>query len=238
MQRRGTIKKFLATLLDFFIPSSCIICNEEIGNELVCNNCLDAVPIPITPLCQICGRPIKKGKTCKFCKWERHFEHGRAWSIFVPPVDAIIHNFKYQKRTNIGILIGRGMANVLKSDFFLKKADALIPVPLFWWRRIRRGYNQSTILTSIVSEETGIKPLNLLIRKRNTKTQTKLTDKQRAKNVFDAFKLNGDEKIRGKTVILIDDVMTTGATMNECARILKLAGAKAVYPLVGAITPN
>jgi competence protein ComFC len=139
--------------------------------------------------------------------------------------------------TVLSQLIGRGMANVIVSDFFLKKSDVIAPVPLFWWKRLRRGYNQANLLADVVGDECGIEVKHMLRRVKNTKTQTQLDEESRKKNVSDAFEING-AMVKDKTVLLIDDVLTTGATLNECARVLKEAGAKKVYSCVAAITPG
>ena len=134
-------------------------------------------------------------------------------------------------------LFGRAMASLIRADFVLKRADTIIPVPLFWWKRLRRGYNQAALLAQIISEETGIPVKDMLKRVKNTKTQTRLTESQREKNVLNAFTMQTNN-INGQNVLLIDDVLTTGATLNECARTLKLAGAAEVYSCVAAITPD
>jgi competence protein ComFC len=139
--------------------------------------------------------------------------------------------------TVLSQLIGRGMANVIVSDFFLKKSDVIAPVPLFWWKRLRRGYNQANLLADVVGDECGIEVKHMLRRVKNTKTQTQLDEESRKKNVSDAFEING-AMVKDKTVLLIDDVLTTGATLNECARVLKEAGAKKVYSCVAAIAPG
>ncbi len=157
--------------------------------------------------------------------------------LFVPPYDKIIHHFKYRKKTNLAIFFGRAMASIIKSHYFLKDADTIVPVPLFWWKNLRRGYNQAALLSEIISQECNIKMNDILKRIKNTKTQTRLNEEARRKNVLDAFRVK-QNGIKGKRVILIDDVMTTGATINECARVLKEAGAKEVYSCVAAITPG
>ena len=112
----------------------------------------------------------------------------------------------------------------------------LVPIPLFWWKNLRRGYNQAALLSEIISQECNIQVNNIIKRIENTKSQTKLDEQARKKNVFDAFALKSNG-IKDKAVLLIDDVITTGATINECARVLKDAGAKDVYSCVAAITP-
>ena len=129
------------------------------------------------------------------------------------------------------------MASIIKSDHFLKNADIIVPVPLFWWKNLRRGYNQAALLSEIISQECDIKINDIMRRIKNTKSQTKLDEQARRKNVLNAFALKSN-RIKDKIVLLVDDVMTTGATINECARVLKNAGAKEVYSCVAAITPG
>ncbi len=129
------------------------------------------------------------------------------------------------------------MATIIQSDHYLKQADSVVPVPLFWWKRLRRGYDQAALLSETVSKECCIPITNSIRRTKNTKTQTKLDERKRRENVMNAFTVRTD-RIKDKSVLLIDDVLTTGATMNECARVLKEAGAKEVYSCVAAITPG
>ena len=129
------------------------------------------------------------------------------------------------------------MATLIQADHVLKKADVLMPVPLFWWKKLRRGYNQAELLAQIISQETGMPIQNVLTRVKNTKTQTRLRESERCDNVKKAFTVQTND-IKDKKILLIDDVLTTGTTMNECARVLKDAGAGEVYACVAAITPE
>jgi ComF family protein len=241
MKNMLLLKQILSNLfeasLDFVFPHSCLICNKETKDNVLCHNCLDYIPLVKPPLCSVCGRPIKKSRVCQNCKGRAHIEYGRAWAVFVPPVDKVIHHFKYRKHSELATILGRAMAVIVKSDFFLKEADLIVPIPLFWWKKLRRGYNQARLLAEIISKECNMKVADILRRTKNTRTQTKLDDAARQKNVFNAFALR-DNKIEDKTILLIDDVLTTGATMNECARILKQHGAKGVFSCVAAITPG
>lgn len=174
---------------------------------------------------------------CAFCNDESPLDHGRTWMLFIPPSDKVIHHFKYRRKTHLAHLLGRAMAGIVKSDHILSQADVLTPIPLFWWKKLRRGYNQSEILADVISRETGIMRRDLLKRIRNTRTQTRLSDEQRTKNVLNSFAVCGND-VENKKVLLVDDVLTTGATMKECARVLKEAGAAQVFSCVAAITPS
>jgi ComF family protein len=163
-------------------------------------------------------------------------DYGRALALYVPPLDKMIHHLKYRRKTAIAKFLGLGMANVMRTDHYLKKADIIIPVPLYWLKGLRRGYNQSRLLALQVARECGIGIQDALVRVKNTRTQTRLSDEGRTRNVRDAFKLRSDN-VQDRIVVLVDDVMTTGATIKECARVLKRSGARRVYSLVAAVTP-
>ena len=133
--------------------------------------------------------------------------------------------------------MGRAMATLIRTDHILKSADVLMPVPLFWWKQLRRGYNQATLLAHVISQETDISNQHALRRVKNTRTQTRLSESERQDNVRNAFTIE-ENGFDNKNILLVDDVLTTGATIHECARVLKNAGACEVYSCVAAITPG
>jgi len=235
--RLDPFSDILRTAFDFILPQTCILCDEEIKRGMICDNCLEYLPLVNPPLCPACGRPSRKSTRCAFCNSKSPLDHGRAWMLFIPPSDKVIHHFKYRRKTRLADLLGRAMAGMIKADYILSQADIIAPIPLFWWKKLRRSYNQSDMLTRIISNETGIEQQILLKRIKNTRTQTRLTDEQRQKNVLGAFSVCNDD-IEDKKVLLIDDVLTTGATIKECARVLKESGAAEVYSCVAAITPD
>ena len=204
---------------------------------MICDNCLEYLPVVEPPLCFTCGRPVDHGSSCHQCVKGHALDHGRAWMLLVPPSDKVIHHFKYRRKRCLAELLGRAMAGIVKADHILSKADIIAPVPLFWWKRTRRGYNQADLLARITSRETGITQKNTIKRIRSTRTQTRLSEHKRRKNVLNAFALS-DDVVEDKKVMLIDDVLTTGATIQECARVLKQSGAAQVYSCVAAITPD
>ena len=224
-------------LLDFLLPQRCLLCNIEISRGILCNNCLDYLPVPKSPLCLKCGRPVKKTGFCRYCTEKTYIDHGRAFMLFIPPADKIIHHFKYRKKTSYSKFLGRAMANLIHTDHYLKKAEMIVPVPLFWWKYLRRGYNQAALLADAICSENGLVIKDIIKRTRNTRSQTRLTDNDRRKNILNAFMIKNN-CIKEKRIILIDDVMTTGVTINECAKVLKQAGAGKVYSCVAAITPG
>lgn len=155
----------------------------------------------------------------------------------MPPLDTVIHYYKYRRFRTLAGLLGRAMANIIEHDLILKRADYLVPVPLFWWKRLRRGFNQAQVLADVIGRECRIPVGDCLVRVKSTRTQTRLVENKRRLNVRGAFALRNFD-VRDKTVILVDDVLTTGATIRECSRMLKLHGAGRVYSVVAGITPE
>ena len=154
---------------------------------------------------------------------------------FSDRVQAIIHHFKYNHRTYLAKKIATFMAEKMKSLTNVVDIDLLIPVPLHKKRLKNRGYNQSHLLCQSISSYTSI-PLDVssLIRIKNTKSQTKLNMEQRMENVAGAFQVTNRTKIVGKKILLVDDVITTGSTINACAEQLAVNGAQKIYALSAA----
>lgn len=221
---------------DFVLPHDCILCEQETTEGVICNNCCEYLPRVQSPLCPCCGRPVKKERLCRFCRTQHLIDHGRAWLVFIPPVDILLHHFKYVKKTKLSRLLGRALATIITADHILNQADCVVPVPLHWWKTLQRGYNQALLLSRVIEENCALPTHEILRRTRYTRTQTWLQATARRTNVAGAFEVKTDS-VEGKKIVLIDDVLTTGATINECARILKEAGAREVYSCVAAITP-
>ena len=142
---------------------------------------------------------------------------------------ALVHHFKYKGKISLGKRLGYRLAEELKGQN-LSDFTYLIPVPLHKVRKRERRFNQSEILGEALAQKLTLRlPQNILIRIKNTKDQTKLSIEERKENVAGAFQVQDKQKIlHGKKIILVDDVITTGATLNECARVLKQAGAKEI----------
>jgi ComF family protein len=148
----------------------------------------------------------------------------------------LIHRIKYDKKIPLGRRLAQSLGDRVASQRDFAACDLIIPVPLHRARHRERGFNQSAILAEGISSVTDL-PLakGILKRKKNTRDQTYLNAQQRAENMRDAFVVSQPEMIDGKNVILVDDVMTTGATLNECARMLQEAGAKRILAATLAV---
>ena len=227
----STARRLLSWLtgsaLDLLYPPSCAVCGRE--GRFVCEDCEPEMPRLLAPYCMRCASPGRE-VYCRLCAaTPPHFDGVTAPYVHRGPVRDLVHNLKYNNVRTSAPVLGRLMAAHLASANV--RADVLAPVPLHRRRERNRGYNQSLLLARAISDATGI-PLDqrLLTRTRDTAPQvTMRSPEERRRNIKDAFKCDGD--VRGASVLVIDDVVTTGGTMSACAKPLKSAGAKSVWGL-------
>lgn len=206
----------------------------------VCAGCIEALkPLPDVRACELCGMPFEEaavlqGTTrCGACLAETPaFNRALSFGVYEGPLRRLIHLLKYEKMQPLAKPLADAMAVTMQS---LPTPDLLVPVPLFRTRRWRRGFNQALTLTRGLSRRTGI-PLDkqAVRRKRDTQPQAGLSYAERRRNVAGAFVASQRSRIAGKVILVIDDVMTTGATLDACARSLKTAGAKSVFVMTVA----
>ena len=211
---------WFTSLLRLFYPHYCVACGGRLqeAEEVLCPECLEHLPrVPYL---------LGDASFVERLFWGK-FPLGRATAFFFyRPGDAyaeIIHLLKYQGRSDIGCAMGRLMARELALQGFFEEIDALIPVPLHEKRQRQRGYNQSERIAAGVSEQTGIPVWPTAVRRvRYTDTQTHKTAQERFENMQQVFQLNmSADALRGRHVLLIDDVLTTSATLTACADALK-----------------
>lgn len=235
-----------SSLLDIVYPPRCHICmdfldkTEEIPN--ICENCSRSFKKISHPYCSICGIPFisKAGDDhhCGKCLVKRpSYDEMRAPFLYEGPIMNAIQRIKYSGRSGIANSLGLLLGEYARKWLGETGGMILVPVPLHIKRMRRRGFNQSMLLSKKINEVLHASlDFKTLERTRNTATQTGLKFKERHKNVKGAFEVINNLKIKGKDIILVDDVATTGNTINECARVLKKAGCKSVYGLVLART--
>lgn len=169
------------------------------------------------------------GEHCFICRKnpkEFHFDKMRSAYLYKDSVRMLVLRFKYSNRMFLAADLAEAMTEVLKNNDFFKEADIIIPVPLNIFRRIKRGYNQAALLAREIGKSIS-KPVNekVLIRKRMTKPQFKLSKKERAENIKDSFFVKNNESVKKKNILLVDDIATTSVTASACAKALKNAGA-------------
>lgn len=223
-------------LLNFLLPPLCPFCRTLVSeNKTVCAPCWSQIQFISAPYCPQCAKPFEFGSAANDLKCAKclvtppSYQATRVAFKYDDFSRKLILSFKHHDAIHLGPLLAQWMYGGGKD--ILTDADFLVPVPLHWTRLLKRGYNQAAILSKELSKLSGIPTkLKVLKRPRRTPTQGSLTPKQRQDNVRNAFKVPPStlSQIRGKTLVLIEDVITTGATLNSCAKTLLKAGAKEV----------
>lgn len=231
-------------LLDVFYPQDCMACGAGLARapaSFLCDSCRTALPLIGHWRCPQCGDetgPYAEGAlACPGCAPEQVlvFRGAVAACRFEGPAREMVHRLKYSGDTRAVDWMGREMALRLTQAPWAAQVDLVIPVPLHWTRRLARRFNQSELLArAVVRDYPRAYATELLRRTRRTPAQVTLDPSEREKNVKGAFAARHPDRLKGKTVLLVDDVMTTCATARECARVLKAAGAARTYVAVFA----
>jgi ComF family protein len=221
--------KFVQSL----IAPACLLCAGHSGGELLCAACDNDLPRLAGELCDSCALPITAGTRCGAClAHPPAYDHVCAPFTYAFPVDALVRGLKYRGVLAIAPLFGSAIAAGVGP---VQRPDVLIPMPLANERLRERGFNQSQEIARRLAKITGLPLLPQACRRvRHTPPQAALPWRERAKNIRNAFVCDAD--VSGKHVAVVDDVMTTGATLNELARNLKHAGAARVTGLIAART--
>ncbi|MDD4352451.1 MAG: hypothetical protein PHU71_05790 [Candidatus Gracilibacteria bacterium] len=223
--------KLKKTLLDLFFPLRCVACKKE--GAWICKNCLNRLSLRQIQTCPICkSRPRDFGEVCDFCHGKSNLN-----GIFVVAeshqqvLRQLIHKFKYNFCQEVSINLAELILRNFSQHFLSTENLILIPVPLHPKRERWRGFNQSALLSSLLGSYSNMLTLkNVLLRTRHTKSQMKLKRQQRLRNLEDAFLVHGQLDSKS-TYILLDDIVTTGATLEACAKALRAAGARQVWGL-------
>jgi competence protein ComFC len=217
--------------LDWLFPPNCGGCNKP--GDRWCSNCRENV-LPIKPpICELCGQTSEGDKYCRRClKNPPNLTAVRSWAAFAGPIRNVIHRIKYQRDLGLAEMISRQLGSYLFELGW--DMDIIVPVPLSKQRYKERGYNQSALLARPIAWRCGIsyRP-NALRRTRDTSSQVGLDVFHRQVNVADAF-VASRRHIQGKKILLVDDVATSGATMNACADACWKERAQRIYGLTVA----
>ena len=232
------ISDFIDGFLNLVFPLNCPICREGLepdNKKYLCPSCRIKIGLIKKPVCSRCGRPSALS-ICASCKINHHyFRTARAAGIHEGVLRECIHLLKYRKKAFLAEPLGKMLVETVKNAANLGETDLLVPVPLGGRRYREREYNQARLLAGVVSRTFKI-PISSrnLTRTRDALPQTRLSRRQREKNVRGLFKIGNGKEYRGKVVLIIDDVFTTGSTVNECARVLSEAGTREVNVLTVA----
>jgi ComF family protein len=230
-------------LLNAVLPPQCLACSTVVDTPgHLCGSCFGRFTFITPPHCGICGLPLDQTVTddliCGACVVERPaYGQARAAFIYDEHSRPLVLKLKHGDRTDMAAHLAKWLQRSGRE--VLEAADVLIPVPLHRWRLLMRAYNQSALLAHAVGKLSGKKVVaDGLIRTKSTPPQGGLSRKERRRNVAKAFSVRRPADIEGKRVLLIDDVLTSGATANACAITLMHAGAAGVDVLALARVPN
>lgn len=226
MMYLGEPKYFANNLFDFILPRFCCSCKTKlsINQDTMCVDCLSK---------------IQRSNSLRLKReFERKFLNNKIISEFYSPfvfekdkeLQHAIHALKYDKKFPVGIFLGKVLAAEIKSSKTNWKFDLIIPIPLHQLKKAERGYNQAYYIAKGVGKIFKVKVSDRSVKRiKYTESQTTMNLNEREENIYGAFKVKWNTRVRGKNILLLDDVITTGATISECGKILLEAGASKVY---------
>ena len=228
----------LGWVADLAYPTACVHCDAFCdGSGPLCGGC-DAKlrELSMAAACGQCALPVAQvGAPCPRCLGKGLYPYERVGRLCVydDPVKSVVKQFKYHRRWPLGEWLADRLCEQARTQALLKDVEAIIPVPLHRRRQFARGYNQAKVIAGRIHKKTRIKIVEALKRPRYTEQQTSLTNqKDRHSNVRDAFALVDAEAIQGKRILVVDDVLTTGATLQAVGRTLLAAEPAALLALV------
>lgn len=229
------IKKFFNKVINFILPPRCINCGKVLFEEDgICIDCFQQINFISRPYCKKCGTPfhenVKTNSLCANCVKEKKpvFRLFRSVFVYDDFSKKMILSLKFLDKTENAKILGKLMFFSAK-DIIEKDFDIIIPIPLHYRRILRRKYNQAGLLAKVLSKYCNKEiSFTAVKRKKNNRPQVEFSGKSRIRNVKGVFEVKKKEEIKGKRILLVDDVYTTGSTMKECAKTLLKAGAKSV----------
>ena len=237
MEKENFISKLKAffRLHLFSLKWRCLSCGKEIfDGKYFCDECEENLPYIDKFYCEHCGRKLNAPSNyCSSCKEKSiHVDKARSLFNYGEPVDKFIQQLKYYDKRFIADIFGEKLANLYRKNYF--NADYLCFIPMTKKAKRKRGYNQSELIANSLSKQIDVPVKELVSKGKETIRQAKLSREERLKNLKGCFKPVSKKEIEGKTIVLIDDVLTTGATSEAVAEVLKKKGAKFVYLLTVA----
>ena len=221
---------FAATLF----PSRCVVCRIPTGESAAfCGDCEASLrKSESRPQCRDCGAPLAtEDSPCQRCRGRgfRLFDEVVNLGVYADPLRPLVHRLKFYHGWSAGELLALRAAALPRVRELMRHTDVLVPVPLHGWRQISRGFNQSEVIATQLGRAAGVRVRRPVIRLRRTQAQTVLTNRlDRLKNVSGAFAVTRPAALRGQRVTLVDDVMTTGATLKAMARAVATADPAAI----------
>ena len=231
-------------IFDWLFPKKCLICGNEIcSDSILCPKCFAKITFIAYPFCEICGKMLDNSYNtvadskllCETCeKYHRSFDKARALFLYDEISKYVIMKIKKHADNTVANTCCKML--VLRHMNIFAQADYIVPVPSHWSRILKRGYNPADIISIELSKISKIPVLKLLKRIRKTEYQKGKSIQERFENVDNAFVYAGKKNVSGKSIILVDDVMTTGATLHECSKALKTHSRGKIFCITIATT--
>lgn len=214
----------------FYEKWTCNICGVEVFNTAFCPDCASSLSVIKDNKCKHCGRiAYSPVEFCDSCKTQNlDFDRARSLYEYKAPVSTLIQNFKYENKRYLARVLAGEFFNLYKQEEFAP--DIITFVPMHEERLKERGYNQAELLAKELSVIVRVEVKEVVSKIKETERQANLTFEERIKNLQGSFKVSKEE-VKDKKILLIDDVLTTGSTVNAISKLLKQAGAKSVYVL-------
>jgi ComF family protein len=231
---------FWQGLADLLYPPRCLLCRQppRLSRDHFCEDCAASLfndPHSVCPRCAatVGAYAVHDGR-CGVCRHEAlGFDSALRLGVYEKALERAVLRIKHASQEGLAELLGERWAELHRGRFLGLGVDAVVPVPLYWWRRIKRGYNQSAALAYGLASRLGLPCRRWWLRRcRNTSSQKELSRTQRRENLHEAFRPARGVRLTGKHILLVDDVMTTGATLSEAARALKQVGAQRITAAV------
>lgn len=222
------------TILDILFPRRCPVCGEitEPAGSLICPSCFRELSFVKSPTCKKCGKEIASEtmEYCEDCISHRHiFEYGVALLNYNETARTSMAQIKYKNKREYLDFYGEALATRYEKQIRRMQVDVIVPVPVHRSRRRRRGFNQAELLAEVMGERLGLPvEADTLVRTKKTLPQKELSAGDRLRNLSGAFRV-GNISADIRSVLLVDDIYTTGSTIEACARVLKKAGVEHVY---------
>jgi ComF family protein len=230
--KTGVMMKLWQAFLSLIYPKICLNCNRKITSDtnFLCYFCQADLEFLLDELCPKCGSP-KKAQSCNICT-DFHFHKARSVFPFNKPVRSLIHHLKYYEFTKVADYLATCCYDYLQKYAPFPNIDIICPVPLHKIRKRSRGFNQAEKISKKLASYMAWKHIpDLILRTKHTSTQTKLSKIERNQNVSNAFSINTKYQIKNRSILVVDDVFTTGSTVNAISKVLEKYEVSGIYIL-------
>jgi len=234
------IKSLINSIVDLIFPPQCLLCGD-LDSSGLCRTCRKSFQPLRPPLCSVCSAPVETSEAAPLCARcsDFHPAYDRAWSLFIydGAIRKAIHDFKYHGVSGLHRVFGELLHERLTVEMAGISIDSVVPVPLHRARELSRGYNQAALLARSLASLLSLPVMESeLLRVRHTDFLADLGRRDRFASLEGAFAISEKTRLEGKKILLVDDIMTTGATFHICAGVLREGGASCIYGITLART--